>query len=267
MIRSLLLSGVASFALATGAFAADLPNVKGPPVYVPPPPVFSWTGIYIGINGGYAGGPINYNHLTDYSSYVDSSSVQESSGFVGGGTIGINYQWPGSNFVIGFEGDFDGSSIRARDDFSGYGESYSVNDPNDTKVNWIATARARLGWAFGNILPYVTGGGAFVNQTQYRFCNGCDAFASAYENWGVSQTVTGWTAGAGVEYAITHNLTIKVEYLYVGLPKQNYESLFDSQIEDGYDSHSARTQLNIVRAGLNWKFDWLAPPVPVVAKY
>ncbi len=101
--------------VAGAAFAADLPSTKGEPVYAPPPPpVFSWTGFYIGVNGGYGGNNINYH---DYDPYDEGYSGYEkitSSGFVAGGTVGFNYQFPTSNFVLGFEGDFDWSNIRAQ---------------------------------------------------------------------------------------------------------------------------------------------------------
>ena len=62
MIRSLLLSSALTVLVTGAAFAADLPSTKGEPVYAPPPaPIFSWTGFYIGVNGGYGGNNINYH--------------------------------------------------------------------------------------------------------------------------------------------------------------------------------------------------------------
>src|SRR5208282_4988529 len=104
-MKRILLAG--AFALAAGgqALAADLPQPGPPPprapaTYVPvPAPAFSWSGIYVGINGGYAFG------TGDFSSGASVSGVN---GFLAGGTIGANYQW--GRFVLGIEGDGDWTS-------------------------------------------------------------------------------------------------------------------------------------------------------------
>jgi outer membrane immunogenic protein len=73
----------------------------------------------------------------------------------------------------------------------------------------------------------------------------------------------GWTAGGGFEYAITNNLTVKTEYLYVDLGTNTLlnRNLFSVVAVNIHQ----KTTANIVRAGLNYKFDWFLPPV--VAKY
>ncbi len=141
---------------------------------------------------------------------VDNSGSLSSSGFLGGGTVGFNYQFPATNYVLGVEGDFDGSTVHTNDDSPFGVDGGSI--PNDTKLDWFATARARFGYAFGNILPYVTGGGAFGHVDQLRV----DTSADPFGNFSVGSTRTGWTAGAGIEYQVTHNLSVKAEYLHVG---------------------------------------------------
>ncbi|MGP8232422.1 MAG: outer membrane protein [Methylovirgula sp.] len=268
MIRSLLLSSALSLVAASAALAADLPSTKGEPVYAPPPPVFSWTGFYIGVNGGYGGNNVSFDSQEDEGGAIleESNEKLTSSGFVAGGTVGYNYQVPASNFVLGVEGDFDWSNIRGDLSEGESGVDYSYGEGFGSKLNWLATARARIGYAvttpFGNLLPYITGGGAFgnVNTYSYSYDDG--------ESEGISfgHTWAGWTAGAGLEYAITQNLTFKAEYLYVDLGKH----LDDSEHIGGnvYDNIYEHFTANIVRVGLNWKFDWFAPPPPpVVAKY
>ncbi len=67
MICSLLLSSALTVLVTGAAFAADLPSTKGEPVYAPPPaPIFTWTGFYIGVNGGYGGNNINCMTMTHY---------------------------------------------------------------------------------------------------------------------------------------------------------------------------------------------------------
>ena len=85
-------------------------------------------------------------------------------------------------------------------------------------------------------------------------------------NYSYGATRTGWTVGAGVEYAITKNLTLKVEGLYTDLGNKTVDTDYY-----GNNNSNTYTQTNVrfatVRAGVNWKFDFLAPPAPVVAKY
>jgi len=108
MIRSIALAAVSAVALGSAAFAADLPDTKGAPVYAPPPPVFSWNGAYVGGQVGYAWG------TTTTSSFVTAApgiSVagpsHDNSGVVGGGHVGYNYQI--SQFIVGVEGDVNGA--------------------------------------------------------------------------------------------------------------------------------------------------------------
>jgi outer membrane immunogenic protein len=157
-MKKLLLSGVAFVGLAAApAFAADLstaPLYKAPP----PVPVFSWTGCYIGgsIGGGYAW---NTNTNTvNTSAFGDLAPgqgfAQSSSGFVGGGQIGCNYQL--ARFVIGVEGSYLGANIKGD-----YANPYNAADDVFTnKIDNIASVTARFGTAFDNWLFYTKAGWA-----------------------------------------------------------------------------------------------------------
>ncbi len=259
MIRALIIAGVASFALASGALAADLPSTKGPPVYMPPAPTLDWTGFYIGLNAGYGFDPTRLDAFGP--GFLAGTSIP-AGGFIGGGQVGFNYELPGpsiagANFVIGGEADFDGSTVQG---------SAVVGPPITTitgsvsdKLDWLGTARARLGLAFGNILPYVTGGFAYAHESVYQSIPG----AGAPGNWSIGSIPTGWTAGGGLEYAFTRNLSVKAEYLYVDLSRTT------GSIPGGGAGvfQTTHPTLSVVRAGLDWKFDWSAPPTPVVSKY
>jgi outer membrane immunogenic protein len=162
--------------------AADLgpvPSYKAPP-YVAPS-YFSWSGFYVGINGGYGWGK------------ADTAALSlDPSGFLVGGTIGYNLQT--GSWVWGIEGDFDYSAMK--DDFG----------PLEVKVPWFATARGRIGYAgWNNFMPYITGGAAFAKLE-------ADAGAA-----NASDTRVGWTVGAGVEYALYNAWSVKLEYLYADL--------------------------------------------------
>jgi len=243
MIRNLLMSSVALATISGSAFAADLPSRAAPAPYLPPPPVWTWTGFYVGINGGYGGDRMSYG------TGIGSTRVT-SSGFLGGGQLGYNWQFPTSQFVLGVEVDFQGSSIRAS------AETPSLGTGFGTKLEWFGTARGRVGYAFGQFMPYVTGGFAYGRLTDYAY--------GPLGSFSAGGTHTGWTVGAGLEYAITKNLTFKTEYAYIDLGRTAYTTSFSTFT--GFTSGTKPT-VHLVRAGLNYKFDFLAPPAPVVAKY
>ena len=110
-MRALLLSTVAFATLAGSAFAADLPSRKEAPVYVAPAPAFSWTGFYIGgdIGAAWATTTASPTGSTENNYYGMSNPSLNTSGFMGGGYVGYNYQL-NQNFVVGLEGDFQGTT-------------------------------------------------------------------------------------------------------------------------------------------------------------
>ena len=151
------------------------------------------------------------------------------SGYLIGGTLGGNYQW--GQFVLGIEGDGDWTNLTGT-------STTNCGVGCTTQSDWLATVRGRAGYAFDRVLVYGTGGGAFANvQAAYAAL----PFSSS--------TQTGWTAGGGVEFAFTPNLTAKVEYLYVDLGSQ--------ACPPGSCAASATSVTlteNVVRAGINYKF-------------
>jgi len=219
----LLRAGVAVAALMTtalAAHAADLP--RGPykaPAYIAP--IYaSWSGFYLGLNAGYGFGKSNW----------DAPAVSPSpKGFLGGLTLGYNFQT--GTWVWGLEGDADYSAMKGSTDCTG--------GSCETKNPWLATARARLGYAgWNNWLPYLTGGAAIGNVK------------ATGPGGNASKTEIGWTAGAGIEYAMWSNWSVKLEYLYVDLGKFDCGSACSGVA--GTDNVSFNA--NVVRAGLNYRF-------------
>jgi outer membrane immunogenic protein len=240
----------AALALAAGgqALAADLPQPGPPPprapaTYVPVPvPVFSWTGIYVGINGGYGFGDSNWTAPAGVTGLGGlcftagcSTGNFSTSGFLVGGTLGGNYQW--GQFVLGIEGDGDWTNLNGT--FSG--ASVVCGAGCETKSDWLATVRGRAGYAFDRVLVYGTGGAAFGNLQASYLPTGMFA----------SSTQTGWTAGAGVEFAFTPNLTGKIEYLYVDLGSMSCSTSCGVSTATPI---SATLTENVVRAGINYEF-------------
>jgi outer membrane immunogenic protein len=179
------------------------------------PPAWSWTGFYIGINGGGGFG------RSDFSAPFPTDSFNTSGGLIGG-TLGYNYQM--DNVVLGVEGDIDWSNIR--------GSAPCAATSCETRNNWLGTARGRLGYAFGNFMPYVTGGLA-VGDIKSSIAGVGEA----------TETKAGWTAGGGVEAHINGPWSVKAEYLFVDLGRGGSVLGSDSKF-----------QTHIVRAGLNYKF-------------
>jgi outer membrane immunogenic protein len=236
MFHKTLLATAAVVAMSSAAFAADLPTQKGPPVYAPPPPVFTWTGVYIGAQVGYEWG---YTGTT--LAGVGAPSYNPN-GIVGGGHIGYNYQFSGP-FVVGLEGDVNGSNYRGRN-ITG-ATIYGSSTPIDGSL------RGRIGYAYDRALFYVTGGGALGD------------FKNSYTVGGATDTLyttrIGWTAGAGIDYAIDNNWSIGVEYRYTNYG--TYSQFSPTALGAAATAHQID---NRVQAGFSYKFDLGGP---VLAKY
>ena len=217
LFLGLLMAGV-----ATSALAADLPTRKGTPiapqVYNP---AFTWGGLYVGINGGYAYG------ATSNTNFASPS----------GGAIGatLGYNWQMGQLVFGAEGDFDYAFTKKGNNFAFAGGTGS----NSYKVNWITTERLRLGYAVDRALFYVTGGFAAVNA---RATANTTIGNFAQNNWR-----TGGALGGGIEYAFTNNVTAKAEYLWLPMSNSTYF---------GGTPFAENNKLNVslFRVGLNYKF-------------
>jgi outer membrane immunogenic protein len=217
---------------AADALAADI-TTPTPPIALPP---YNWTGFYIGANGGYGTGNSNWS-----DGPVGTTGSFPTSGYLIGGTVGVNYQV--GQYVFGIEGDGDWTNLQGNSG-STCGAISAVVPPPDscqTQSEWLATVRGRVGYAFDRILLYGTTGAAFGNiQTGL---NPPSTFDSSVE--------AGWTVGAGLEYALTQNLTAKVEYLFVDLPDASCTTVANCA---GAAGSIVGFDESIVRAGVNFKF-------------
>jgi outer membrane immunogenic protein len=255
------------------AHAADLPNVKGPPDFTPPPPVFSWTGFYV---GGEVGGAWNNQGVSIVSpAVVDQANVSGSLNggeVLGGGFAGFNYEFaPG--WVAGIDGDFDwthiSSTATAPNLFASGAPVGSGGVSWSSNVDWLASVRGRFGYAvMPNALLYVTGGVAWA-RTGY---SGLDAFVGGCPNCGsvsFGTTRTGFTVGAGVDWAPwNNNWIIKAEYRYYQFDGASSPAFFPGAPPALATTFYWRDpSIQTVRVGLSYKFDLFAPPAPVVAKY
>ena len=306
MLTKSRVSAVALILMSTTAFAADLPSRRAPPVYVPPPPpTFTWTGFYAGVNVG--GG------FSDYTTYGLAGQTPaarntllntggrpsfletNSSGVLGGGQIGYNFQINQGilggalnsfgNVLTPVTGLFGGGAysgpvagIEADADATSFRRSVGVLGPTglgtaaSSRLDFLGTVRGRLGYGFGNLLVFGTGGFAYGGVSDNALLY--NAAGVQTSGGGVNRIQTGYVYGGGVEYAIPTSsflnvfkssaVTLKVEYLHyvigdnVGV-KTNCAGAHDYTIRVLNDG-------NLVRAGINYKFDF-GTAAPVVARY
>jgi outer membrane immunogenic protein len=204
---------------STSAFAADAI------VYNEPAPVvadtFSWTGGYVGVNAGYAGGKNKLNV------YDDFSAKDNSSGFLGGVQAGYNWQF--DQMIVGLETDIQGAGIKSDVEIDGRGA--------EAKINWFGTTRARLGYTpVDRFMVYATGGVAYGK------------IKASYGDFSQSDTKVGYTVGAGAEYALTNNVTLKSEYLYTDLGKLKLDDNAGNRFGE------VKAPFHTVRVGVNYKF-------------
>lgn len=172
--------------------AADLPRRNAAPAAsFSAAPLFTWTGVYAGVNIGYGFGAFT----------GAGGNFQDPSGIIAGGQIGYNYQM--GALVLGLEADYQYADLKGGPSVGGIAGSKA-------EIEGFGTVRARVGYAMDRFMPYVTGGYAFGDMKVTLPTANKDAWAN------------GFVVGAGGEYAFTNNITGKVEGLYVNLNDQNY---------------------------------------------
>lgn len=219
---AILASGVAA------AQAADL-TYEPAPVAAEVAPSFNWTGFYFGGSVGYGWGKTDQTDGSD-GLITDNSGDLKPDGFIAGLQLGGDYQFP-SNVVLGALVDLYYSN--AKDTFQG--NNYST----ESKLQYFGTGRVRAGYAMDKFLPYVTGGFAWANNKIDDSVWGSD-----------SQTHFGWTAGAGVEYAVTQNWSVKAEYLYTDFGSKTYS--FPDDTDQG--SYDVGLKSQTATIGVNYRF-------------
>ena len=211
-MKRILLASAALLSLMTAASAADLaarPYTKAPPLS----PAVNWSGFYIGAMGGYA---------------FDS----DNGGGFGGGTVGYNWQFPGSQFVFGIEVDAAGASIK--DSQTGF-----IGTAED-KIDALGSVTGRVGVAANAALFYAKGGYAWVN-------NKLSVSAPGFVVGSDSKIHSGYTIGGGVEYMFAPNWSAKAEYMFTHLDGQTY-TIAPLTFDSGTGEFSS------VKVGVNYHF-------------
>jgi outer membrane immunogenic protein len=235
-----LTAGVMVSLSAMAVSAADLPRKSVAPAFAPAP-LFTWTGFYVGLNGGW--GQTRYKEKD-----TGFNLSSRGNGGLVGGTIGYNYQLA-NNVVAGLEADAAYAFIEKKYqlDFSTPGFVDRVD--LKTETSFFGTVRGRFGYSFGSVMPYLTGGMAVATHK----LSGTDTFgpvpgALVVDSTSAKKTVVGWTLGGGVEMMLTRNITAKAEYLYADFGAKRFN------FSQGAGSAKVETEMHVVRAGLNYKF-------------
>jgi outer membrane immunogenic protein len=251
-----------------GAMAADMAVKARPPIA--PPPIYTWTGCYLGADvggGSQRQGASEFTIPAGFDAGPTAVSLNTTS-VMGGPYAGCNYQF-GSNWVIGVEGDWSAAAL-----------SSTANAPNNflnglpvgsggvvytQRLNWLASIRGRVGYAVvPNVLLYVTGGAAWGNSDY----SGVDAYRGGCPNCSVTgsfnNTSNGWVAGGGVEWAPWNtNWIVRAEGLYYSLSGASAFGFQQGTTTPATTSWTwNRSEIIEGRVGVSYKFGG-----PIVAKY
>lgn len=229
MKRVLTIGSVSVFLSGSPLVAAEL-ALKAPSARSPS----DWAGLFVGGHFGY--GDANFgpgtNPLPEQSALLPHSAT----GLTGGYQLGYNRQFA-DRLVLGIEADatftspLDAPALRR------------VPSAFNTTIDYIGTVRGRIGYAFGQLMPYATGGFTW-GHTHVNINN-----ASGDAQFPVGQYHAGWTAGLGLEFAVSGNWTTKLEYDYVDLARQTYDlSGF------GLAKVNVDPRIHLFKIGLNYQF-------------
>ena len=252
----------------------------------PPTPIYNWTGFYVGANAGGAWGqfgsstavdcnvpgftpPGSFSYLCNTGFPGDGAAVGaagtgsfNASGFTGG--LQAGYNWQVSSVVVGLESDFGAFKLQGSRQGSGtlvqtWGIPFTVTTWANT--DWLFTFRGRVGATVRpDLLVYVTGGLAVTRlytNTSYADNNTISFPPGVTGNWGGDALKTGYAIGAGGEYALSKDWTIKAEYLYLNF---GGSVLHSGTIRDSSGSYaqglSTKVDLTaqIARIGVNRRF-------------
>lgn len=272
-----------------------------------------WQGVYAGINAGYGEGQANYVGNTagpveiypgpgaailyphiynSYPSFYSYDGVINLSGPVAGGQLGYNHQFK-NKIVAGIETDFDYVDINNRYSIGGANSVSQVNKSqvnntnyNDrTGINWMGTLRLRLGYDLGKFLPYITGGFAYgsvsnnsLGLQQFIYANNSGGQSVSFGNATTNSSglTTGWVVGAGAEYIVADNWSVKGEYLFTQLGNLNISGYPAAMSTMNTPALAGTSVLNGVigpwnthqaRVGLNYHTGWLGGANAVTVKY
>jgi outer membrane immunogenic protein len=259
----LLLSGVALGVLVMPAMAADMAPA---PYYRAPVPVFSWTGCYVGgdVGGAWSSQDVSntaqpFFFLPPFTQQRPASASASSSGVIGGGYVGCNFQWTPS-IVVGVEGDYSAASLGGSANAPSVFFTTPIPGPGITwssTLDSIATVRGRIGYVWTpNTLLYFTGGGAWGRASYAStdaFLGNCPGLCATTPSF--SNTGSGYVLGGGIEWAPwSNNWIVRAEYLYYSLGGATGAGFFTGATRAETIPVWNNVTVNLARLGLSYKF-------------
>jgi outer membrane immunogenic protein len=258
--RSLGLGAVLTCLVAGTAVAADMP-MKAAPYNHRAAACAQFGGFYLGAQAGGVNYSNSFNDLDQFGhNEIDSDLGNNVSQTGRGGLAGVQtgYNWQSGCTVFGIETDWAWTSAKASSTFSdgqGFPPETTDHITPTSKLRWFGTLRTRTGVVVDNLLLYVTGGLAYANiRRDALFFEDNDP--PGPETFSTSRTRFGWTAGAGTEWAINANWSLKSEFLYMQFGKD--EKTFTSQIISGGQQFRLKNEDSawVGRIGLNYRFGY-----------
>ena len=253
-LKSALFGIALGLVSALTANAADLAAPVVAPVYIPSPPPFTWSGAYLGVTGGYANGFHSFDDLGGAFLGYPGLSNDQSKGFAGGGTLGIN--WQTGSLVYGLETDLSWLSNKATYvDPNGAITNFYPSETN--RLNDLGTVRGRFGLAVDRTLLYLTAGLAYGDVANTALYNSAKFPTSNTPYFNIDSMRIGWVAGSGLEYALAPNWTVKGEAIYAQL--NTTTATWTSPGSQTFPANAVynvrfNTSVAVVRVGLNYKF-------------
>lgn len=246
-IKYLAAASALALVAATGAQAADV-VMNQEPAPVVAAPAFSWTGFYAGgqIGGTWSDTDLNIHGRSDVYDFAGfgKSFSPDPSGFMGGLYAGYNFDL-GNNIVLGIDTDWawaDMDESESSTYLDGTAKQYTVK--GKIKEKWAGATRGRIGYAADRWLPYFAGGVAYAKvDSSASFSN---ANGDVYSKVGGNKTMTGYTLGAGVDYAMTDNVILRAEY--------RYSDFGDKDFGNKDFKYNVDYKTNDVRVGVAYKF-------------
>jgi outer membrane immunogenic protein len=245
-MKKLLAAALLVAATSVSANAADLAYKAAPMAQS----VYNWTGFYLGGTAG--GGIANSDHTSpDFS--IPDAKFNESFGTVG---LTAGYNWQFGHTVLGIEGDYNWANVDKTKNLDLGGNIDGDFVSSRFRMSEFATVRGRAGLAFDRTLIYATAGAAFAHIRNTTTFSDPEAGATvaSEDKW-----KTGLAVGAGLEFALTQNWTLKGEYMLMQFQNSDADLLNPAS---GLSCNTANCRMNysesiqVARIGVNYKFGY-----------
>ncbi len=229
-----------------------------------PKSTYDWTGVYV---GGFAGGASSAKTNTTFPAKTDgthgwepmfsSYNYETNASFIGGGTVGYNWQIGKTPYLVGLEGEYGYLGMKSSSVDPNSSPSIGMMGKSSTNVGssyGYGLVGGRVGYSIDRMLFYIKSGAVFTNtQTNYNL-------SGIYNNLntsGSSNTV-GYGIGTGFEYALpftwSTNISIKTEYIWLGINRTQMSSGIDTKNGDTYTTTDKISGISTAKIGVNYKF-------------